>query len=363
MNIALRVLVILILLMNGTALFFAIQLAGKREMLQDRANVFESNVITLARTFEAADPAKPAVIPEFIGKDIDTVTPTQIETPTRSEFWDSYKFEYETTGNAMLNISGETEKLRSVYPLDSEGKPKLVGGRKDVNGPLQSVLNDVKARATAQFALLNSTRAELKKLREELNETYGQFNDLKTDARKDKATIVELREQIDQLNATIAELNGKIQTLTAAITSLENEKAELTNENAKLIEEKTELEDEVANLNAQIEEYRTKIDPKNIGAVNLTAGVKAEVVTANNQLKFAIIRVTDEALVEFVGTPEQPRALPTNELLIQHPGNAEGLVGKLRMRMLTANSNLVVCEILNDWQQGEVLPGDVVFYL
>ncbi len=364
MNIALRILVILILCMNGAALFFASKLSGKRDVLIDRANVLEQNIITVAKTFEASDPAKPAVVPEFTAKDVDDVTATQVETPTRSEFWDTYKYEYELTAPATFNIANRTADLRAVYALDAEGNPRLTAGRKNTaDAPMQKVLDDVKARASAQFSLLNSIRAELKKVREELDTTIGQYNELKKDARKDKATLVELRAQIDQLNATIAELNSKIQTLTGTISSLENEKAEIATERDALAEKVETLEGDLADAKLQIEKLTIGTGPGIVGAVNLTAGVKGEVISSNNQLKFAIIRVPDEVREEFVGTAEQAKPLPTNELLVQHPGKADGIVGKLRMRMITANSNLIVCEILNDWQQDKIEPGDVVFYL
>lgn len=365
MNIALRVLVILILIMNGVALWFAIELFGKRELLQERTKVLQDNIVTLARTFEAVEPTAPEVTPDLNEKDIDTVTEMMVETPTMSTFWDSYKFEYEVIGTPTMDISGRRRELRELYELDAQGKPVMDGGEKSTNGRMKKLLDEVKDRATAQLALLNNIRAELKKVRDELNDTNNELNNVKQEGRKDKATIVELRAQINQLNATIADLNGRISALNSTISSLENEKAEIAAERDKIAEEKDELDILVAELNARIEEMlRIGGGGKGAMLINLTAGVKGSVVAADNKLKFAIIQVTDAAMAEFVGTPEEPRELPQTELLVRHStAREDDVVTKIRMRMLGAGNNLIICDILGDFQQGAVQVGDVVFYL
>ena len=82
---------------------------------------------------------------------------------------------------------------------------------------------------------------------------------------------------------------------------------------------------------------------------------------ANNKYMFAVIEFDDEAIKELLG-PERQNALPLLELGIRRKGaNGDVYVGRLRLRQAVAGKNLVIADILGDWQQVPAEPGDVVF--
>ena len=71
----------------------------------------------------------------------------------------------------------------------------------------------------------------------------------------------------------------------------------------------------------------------------------------------------DAALDELIGS-ERNGALPPHEMLVIRPAKGEGgkerIVGKIRLRQWTPKSNLVVADILKDWQQEPIEKNDVV---
>ena len=96
----------------------------------------------------------------------------------------------------------------------------------------------------------------------------------------------------------------------------------------------------------------------------LSAGDKGSVIEANDELKFVIINFSDDAMVEMLGE-ERQNALPQFEMNIRRPGrqSASGeFVTRVKLRQAVRGKNLVVADILNDWQQVPVEKGDVVFF-
>ena len=65
MNKALHALVYVTLVVAAAALFFEIQLDGKRELLKDRNRQLEDYIVKISNTIEKSDAAKPASLPAF----------------------------------------------------------------------------------------------------------------------------------------------------------------------------------------------------------------------------------------------------------------------------------------------------------
>jgi hypothetical protein len=87
-------------------------------------------------------------------------------------------------------------------------------------------------------------------------------------------------------------------------------------------------------------------------------------VDANDEYKFLIIELTDSAMVEMLGE-ERKNPLPQYELNIRRAGrqSASGeFVTRIKLNKAVKGKNLVVAEILTDWQQVPVEKGDVVFF-
>ena len=95
---------------------------------------------------------------------------------------------------------------------------------------------------------------------------------------------------------------------------------------------------------------------------SLPAGDKGTLVYVNNELMFAIVQFSDEAMQELLG-PERQNPLPPLEMGIRRKG-ANGAkdtyVGHVRLRQVIQGKNYVMADILRDWEQTKAAKGDVV---
>ncbi len=376
----LRVLIFVILIVGLASLVFAWLNFGKREVLIGRAHALEEMFIKLARTLEAGDPPE-VPQPLFPQRDISPVTSRELDNPERSAFWESYNYKYEPPAQPLPTLDFSTREkrlqLRQYYRIDpATGKPVIdeLTGRPLTTGPgtMAELLEEAFARAQAQYALLNKTRAELPKLREELINTIEELNDIKKEARTLKKTI-------EERDAAIARLEGDIRTLNAQIAALEEEKktlnvdlAEARNEIAKLDEDNKKLADLVKVRDQQIADLKRAGPPPPPEAGlpmdqwegKFTPGEWGKVVSCDEHWKFAIVEFEDAVMDELLG-PDRGRMMPPLEMMVRRPG-FEGVAGdfvtRLRLRMVIRDQNLVIADILTDWQQVPLEPGDVVYF-
>lgn len=378
MDKALRVLAIIILILAIVAMVFAQLSFMKRQVLLGRNSMFEEQVIKVAKTIEAADAAD--VPAPDVQKDVAEVSDRELANPERTSVFENYPAKLETQNLATLDYStiDKRRQLRSFYVLDQatgkyviselDGKPK-----KDGPGSMAALLEEMLNRAMAQKAVLEKTRGELTKAREMITSLVTEMNKMKTDWRVTKRELKDSREECEKLKEEKAALEAQVAKLTA-------EKKELT---AELADAKAEIEkrdSEIAGLREQIEqqaklikEFKDRIAGKGIPgggtqdgvAVSvLTAGVKGKVVDANDEYKFVIIEFTDDALVEMTG-PERANPLPQLEMNVRRKGrqSASGeFVTRVKIRQVVKGKNLVVADILTDWQQVAVEKDDVVFF-
>jgi archaellum component FlaC len=232
------------------------------------------------------------------------------------------------------------------------------------------ILEEFQTRALAQKSALEKTRSELTKMRELVTSLVNEMNKMKTEWRVTKRELTESRAECAKLKEEKAALEAQIVKLTAEKKELaaevENEKAET----ARLNSEVLGLKEEIAKLQKINKELKDGISrgkptgPTQENVAPLTAGVKGKIVDANDEYKFVIIELTDSAMVEMLGE-ERKNALPQYELNIRRTGrqSASGeFVTRIKLTKAVKGKNLVVAEILTDWQQVPVEKGDVVFF-
>lgn len=376
MDKALRVLAIIILILAIVAMVFAQLSFMKRQVLLGRNSAFEEHVIKVAKTIEAAD--APDVAAPDVQKDVAEVSDRELANPERDSILANYPAKLETQQGATLDYSSDDKKrqLRSYYVLDAEGKyviSQLDGKpKKDGPGSMAAILEEMLNRAIAQKAVLEKTRGELTKMREMVTSLVTEMNKMKADWRVTKRELKESREECEKLKEEKAALEAQVAKLTA-------EKKELT---AELADAKAEIEKkdgEIAALREQIDqqaklikELKERIRPGGQATANqdgiavaaLTAGVKGKVVDSNDDYKFVVVEFTDAAMVELMG-PERQNPLPQLELNVRRPGrqSASGeFVTRIKLSKAVKGKNLVVAEILTDWQQVAVEKNDVVFF-
>jgi len=373
----LRVLVVIIFLLTVASLTLAILLFNKREMLKGRTDELEQGLIKISRTIEAEPPAVPEEPETYTARDTSECTDEILDNPQMSVFWDSYKQQLESLDQDVLDIKARTRELMSFYKIDeATGKVALkeLTGEKITTGPgtTQGVIDDIIARAEAQYDLLTETRQQLQDIRIELVDTVNELNGRKTTLREKLNKIVDLNNQIMELNRTINNLRNQIeeqreqiQSLEGDIANLQQEKRKLEEDNESLTIAKEELKKTVADLRGRLREALNNKPDVNTdstriqtSSVKIPPGVKGSIASVDQEHQFIVMK-TDDKFVEELLSVTTEGLLPYIALIVKRDGE---FVSKVRIKQLNQKDNLVICDILIDWQQGPLEVGDVIFY-
>ncbi len=381
MNKALHALVYIILILAVVALVFELNLYKKRELLGDRNRSLENFVVSFAKTIETDDAPKSTTPPE-INKDIQAVEAKAVENPDMENLLDDYPVNLEQTNLETFQWDNAKDRLqlRAYYLLDPLGKPvpdQANYNKPTTTGPgtMSELLNKLFDRATKQQANLNKTRSELTSMRTKLEAAVTELNKLKQDDRADKVTIEELKAKIAQLEEAkanleeqVQQLKNQIEELNGEITSLKDE-VQHAKDDTEAVKEELEKEkkksEQLKKMLIAERNIRAKI-PQGGGqtsATTLTTGEKGKIVSANNELMFAVVEFTDAAMKELLG-PNRDGALPMLELDLKRKGfegPAGERVGRIRLRVAVEDKNFVIADILGDWEQVKAEKGDVVF--
>lgn len=375
----LKVLVVFIFLFSIGALVLGILNFNKREMLIGRAHELEDRIIKLAQTFEAKDPAFDGVA-DHPAKDIDAVTERVIDVPNASDFWDSYNNVLEVTGEAPMNLSTDTMRLRlrQYYFVDEMGKtvkdPLTGAPRTEGPGTMKELLGQVQDRANAQYATLNKTRAELTKVRTELSTTIRELNAEKRTRRENLRKITELEGKVAALEAEKVELSRKISQLEREKSELNDKIVELETELGKAKEDYEDLKKQYAILEKKYVDLITGIGaggggtgPNTTGGEDrkIAPGVKGRVIHTDADWAFVIVQLSPETVKELIG-PIGDQPLPAIDFMVRRPGMespAGTFVTRLRIKSIKRDgSNLALADNLQNWEQVPVAPNDEVFF-
>lgn len=378
MNKALHALVYVTLVVAAAALFFEIQLDGKRELLKDRNRQLEDYIVKISNTIEKSDAAKPASLPEA-RKDVSAVEAKLVDSPETENVLEDYPVQLEEANLDTLKWDDkERIQLRQLYKLDGEGNkiPDAANPGDFVKkgaGTAQELLDQLFERAKAQQAKLNTTRAELANVRTKLEALVNDYNKLKPEGRQDKVTIEEKKAQIEELGQAkaaveeqLTKTKSQIDDLNAEIKSLKDERDSAKDETEAVKEDLAKTQKLVDQLKKLLQNQPARQQTVASGTVNvapLTVGNKGKIVEVNSKLMFAVIEFDEDAMKELLG-PERQNALPQLEMGIRRTGfqgPAGEYVGRLRLRQSVAGKNFVIADLLGDWLQTEVKKGDVVF--
>ena len=374
MNKALHVLVYVFLALAAAALYFELQLNARRSELTDRNRLQEDCFVRLARTIEKADPDKSAAFE--IKKDVSPVEAKLVDSPDMENVLEEYPAALEQANLETYNLENSRQQLRTVYVLDAEGQPVMDGNEPLKRGPgtEQELLDKLFESAKTQQSRLNSTRAALADLRAKLDATVSEINKLKPEARQDKVTIEEqktkmtkleeektaLEDQIKKIKNQIDELNGEITSLKDEVSTAKDETEAAKEETAKA----QKLIDQLKGLLKQsIQSQGTQSTGSGVAVSSLPTGEKGKIIEVDNETMFAIVKFSDEAMVELKGE-NGDKPLPILELGIKRPGfngPAGEFVGRLRIRQEVKGKPYVICDILSAWEQDKAKIDDVVF--
>ena len=373
MNKALHVFVYVFLALACTALWFELELNKKRTELTDRNMKMEDYIVKIARTIEKEGPAKDAAIE--LRKDVSPVEAKLVDTPDTEDLLEDYVAYYEKPNLDTYEWDGSKERdaLRSIYILDPEGKPMQdMSGRNIMDGaPMIKSLEKLFNSSKDMQSRLNSTRAELAKVRGLLEDQVNELNALKPEARQDKVTIEEKKAEITKLESDVAERDNTIVKIKAEIDELNAEISSLKDEVQAAKDETEEKRDELDKAKKLIEQLKKMLhdtmqqlrnsgntsNVRGTAVTSIPAGDKGKIVQADNDMMFAVIEFTDEAMKELKG-PQLDHPLPALELGVKR---GETFVGRVRLRQEVRGKNLVICDILSAWEQDKLTANDAVF--
>ena len=377
MNKALHVLVYVILAVAAAALYFEINLYGKKELLKDRNRQLEDYLINISKTIEKADAPKPTAALEA-RKDVSPIEAKLVETPETENLLDDYPANREVQNLDTLKWDDkERIQLRQLYKLDAEGNKMPDAANpgdfvKKGPGTAQELLDKLFDRAKAQQANLNSTRAELANIRTKLENLVAEYNKLPPDMRQDKVTIEELKKNIadleDQKKAVeeqLAKTKTQVEEQNAEIASLKDEVTNAKDETEAVKEDLAKVQKQKDQLMKLLQQQAATQSASSSGAAitSLSAGNKGTLVEVNNEFMFAVVEFSEEAIKELLG-PERQNALPQLEMGLRRKGfngPAGEFVGHIRLRQSVHGKNFVIADILGDWKQAEAQKGDIVF--
>ena len=380
MNKALHALVYLILAVAAAALYFEYNLYGKKELLKDRNRQLEDYLVKVANTIEKADAPKASASIDA-GKDVSPVEAKDVDDPEKENLLEDYKAQLEEAN--LETLAWDTDEvrrqLRAYYKVDEEGNPEadsLDGGFvKKGPGTAQELLDRLFDRAKAQQAKLNTTRAELKSVREKLITLVGEYNKLPPALRSEKKTVEEKKTQISELEEAKAAVEEQLAKTKSQVEDLNSEVKSLKDEVSTAKDETEAVKEELAKSEKLVEQLKkllqrapatstaTTAAPGQSSVAAVTHGDKGKVVAVEGALNFCVIEFTEDAMKELLG-PELQGALPQLEMFLKREGfngPAKNIVGRVRLRQNVQGKRLVIADILGDWKQTEVLKGDVVF--
>ncbi len=378
MNKALHVLVYLFLILAAAALVFEFQLNAKRSLLTDRNRLQEEYLIKLARTIEQKAPEKAPALE--LKLDSSPVEAKIVDIPETENVLEDYNNTLETTNLQTYDWNGQSarEQLRNVYVLGPDGKPEMDGNVPLMRGPgtEDELLNRLFESSKDQQSRLNTTRAELEKLRGKLETLVEELNKIKPLARQDKVTIEEKKAEIAKLEEekagledTITKLKAQIEELNAEVTNLKDEVVTAKGEVEEAKAEIAKKDETIVSLKKLLAEalQRNRNEGATTGRGNavtsLPAGDKGKIIKADNENMFAIVEFTPEAFKELKGGNEDAM-LPILELGVRRAGfNGEAgeFVGRIKIRQEIKGKPYVICDILGQWEQDKLTENDIIF--
>ncbi len=372
---ALKVLVVLEFIFVILAFAMGLKNFSRRELLIGRTHALEDFAKKIVTTVESEAPEAEGV-PNHSEWDVDDVTDRPNDNPRMSTFWDSYDDKLEAHAVATVSFRNKEQQLSSYYKMTADGKvEKDLQGRPktDGKGTMKELLDEAYEKAKDQKARLDSTRDQLKAVREELEDLADALNEQKKLRRDNLAEISRQNGRIAQLEDTATQKDGDI-------ARLNREKNDLNDEITSLNDQIAERDQSIDDLKAQVERLRADIvkltydsTPGSATASATkrgdeqtkdawTPGVKGKVFNINGELSFVIVKLTPEAAREIA--PAEGQAFSPVEMMVRRKAEdgSEKIVTRLRIVNPPDKDNLAIADNMYGWEQIPVEVGDDVVY-
>ena len=376
MNKAVHALVYVILAVAGVALYFEMKLFEKKELLKESNEQLRNCIVKLTSYIEAED--APAAAALEAKKDVSPREAREVDDPDMENLLEAYHPEFEKTDLKLMKWGNpQAAQLRRLYDTDAEGnkKPDDANPGKFITtgkGTAQELIDAIIDRATKQYDKLGKTRQELVVLRTALQKLVDEYNKLPKEIRLNKIEIEKRGKEIEKLTEEKKAVEEDLQKAKAEVEEQKTEIKSLQEERDAAKDETEAVKEDLAKAKETVERLTNMLKTQTAapraaaagpvaGGGQLTNGDKGTISLVNNEKLYVVVKFSDEALDELIGT-ERNGALPPHGMLVVRE-NAEKkkvIVGKIRLRQWTPKTNLVIADILPDWQQAPFEKNDVV---
>jgi hypothetical protein len=375
----LKVLVALLLVLAVIGLILGSTLYGKRELLKARTQKLENALVALGASLEAKQPDAPRRV-DYPERDLSPCSDEMMPNPELSAFWQDYNPALEQQENPMLDLNPYRAQLMAYFKVDpvtgkpirdAMGRPLTTG-----EGTMQAVLDDILAKASAQYARLTETRQQLTNVRAELVDAIQDINSRKRELRVALKDITDLKATIAPLKAEIATLNDRIEILNEEKDVLQADILDLKAEVAALQEQNSDTEQQLARLKEENDSLRKiggsgDVQPavaSQDGSMEdfimpaLPTGAKGRVIAVREDWKFVVVELRDAFVAELSELNIEGR-VPGLTLMVTRPGaERDRFITKVKLVHLKTDQKMAVADIMTDWQQDTVREGDILSY-
>ena len=381
MNKAVHALVYVILAVAGVALYFELNLFEKKELLKDSNEQLRNCIVKLSSFIESEDASPGAAL--AAKKDVSPREAREVDDPDTENLLEDYHPEFEKTDVKLMKWGdSQAAQLRKLYALDSEGnkQPDLANpGRFVTKGPgtAQELVDSITDRATKQYEKLGKTRQELASVRAKLQKLVTDYNELQKEIRLDKIEIEKRGKEIEKLNTEKAALEDQLQKTKAEVEDLKTEVTSLKDELAAAKDETEAVKEDLEKERKKVEHLTNLLKTQTAaprapgtmtaGGGQLTNGTKGTIAKVNNEKLYVVVKFEDSALDELLGADRSSPLTPHEMYVIRPTKGADGketktIIGKIRLRQWTPNTNYVLAQVLKDFSQDPLVieEGDVV---
>lgn len=235
----LRISVILMLVLSGTALALGVMLFQQRNTLKVRTQTLENSVKQIASTIETGD----------------------------------------ETGST---ITLPDDQLKTVKQIPG-GPP-----------PMDVPLNQLTVAAKYQLERLNSTRMDLSDTKAALVKTEDNLKTTTENLDSAKKNISELTETVAARDATIDEKEAAVQNITKEKEEVEAKVSTLETQMEGLQVEKRDLTDKLAQVMGRVEKMESQIDPTR-AIKNLVRGRQGVILYVDPEWNFVIFTIAPDS--------------------------------------------------------------------
>ena len=316
-------------------------------------------------------------------KDVSPREAREVDDPDTENLLEDYHPEFEKTDVKLMKWGdSQAAQLRKLYALDSEGnkQPDQANpGRFVTKGPgtAQELVDSITDRASKQYEKLGKTRQELASVRAKLQKLVTDYNELPKEIRLDRIELEKRAKEIEKLTSEKTALEDQLQKTKAEVEDLKTEVTSLKDEVATAKDETEAVKEDLEKERKKVEHLTNLLKTQTAaprapgtmtaGGGQLTNGNKGTISKVNNEKLYVVVKFEDAALDELLGADRSSPLTPHEMYVVRNIKGADGketktIVGKIRLRQWTPNTNFVLAQILKDFAQDPLVieEGDAV---